>query len=123
MDPKKAKSFRAAGRGRDRIARIIRDFHFGRPDARLIHPALCRVKQIVSWVSSSSSGVLEIAGALAWGIIGIYSVVSYTVSQRRGEIGIRLALGAQGRDVLQMVLRQSAKMALEGAAIPIAADS
>jgi putative ABC transport system permease protein len=45
----------------------------------------------------------------------------YTVSQRRREIGIRLVLGAQGGDVLQMVLRQSAKMALVGVAIGIAA--
>ncbi len=67
--------------------------------------------------------MLGIAGAMAMalGIIGIYGVISYTVSQRRREIGIRLALGAQGVDVLQMVLRQSAKMALVGVAIGIAA--
>jgi predicted permease len=67
--------------------------------------------------------MLGIAGAMAMalGMIGIYGVVSYTVSQRKREIGIRLALGAQGGDVLQMVLRQSAKMALVGVAIGIAA--
>jgi predicted permease len=67
--------------------------------------------------------MLGIAGAMAMalGIIGIYGVISYTVSQRRREIGIRLALGAQGGDVLHMVLRQSAKMALLGVAIGIAA--
>jgi predicted permease len=63
--------------------------------------------------------MLAIAGsmALALGIIGIYGVISYMVSQRKREIGIRLALGAQGRDVLQMVLGQGAKMALLGVAI------
>jgi ABC-type antimicrobial peptide transport system permease subunit len=67
--------------------------------------------------------MLGIAGAMALvlGIIGIYGVISYTVSQRRREIGIRLALGAQGGDVLHMVLKQGAKMALVGVAIGIAA--
>jgi predicted permease len=57
------------------------------------------------------------AMALALGIIGIYGVMSYTVSQRKSEIGIRLALGAQRRDVLQMLLKQGTKLALVGVAI------
>jgi predicted permease len=63
--------------------------------------------------------MLGIAGAMALtlGIIGIYGVISYTVSQRKREIGIRLALGAQGGDVLQMILRQGAKMVVLGVAI------
>jgi predicted lysophospholipase L1 biosynthesis ABC-type transport system permease subunit len=63
--------------------------------------------------------MLAIAGsmALALGIIGIYGVISYTVSQRRREIGIRLALGAQRGDVLQMVLSQGAKMTVVGVVI------
>jgi predicted permease len=67
--------------------------------------------------------MLGIAGAmaLALGIIGIYGVMSYTVSQRHREIGIRLALGAQGGDVMQMVLRQGAKLALVGVLIGIIA--
>jgi predicted permease len=67
--------------------------------------------------------MLGIAGAMALtlGIIGIYGVISYTVSQRQREIGIRLALGAQGGDVLRMVLRQGAKLALAGVAIGVCA--
>jgi predicted permease len=67
--------------------------------------------------------MLGIAGAMALvlGIIGIYGVISYTVSQRQREIGIRLALGAQGGDVLQMVLKQGAKMALVGVAVGLGA--
>jgi len=67
--------------------------------------------------------MLGIAGAmaLALGIIGIYCVMSYTVSQRKREIGIRLALGAQSGNVLQMVLKQGAKLTLVGVAIGIGA--
>ncbi len=49
--------------------------------------------------------------------IGIYGVISYTVVQRTGEFGIRLALGAQGRDVLWLVLRKGAVLVLMGAVI------
>ena len=66
--------------------------------------------------------MLGIAGAmaLALGMVGIYGVISYTVSQRQREIGIRLALGAQRGDVLQMILRQGAQMALAGVVIGVA---
>ena len=68
--------------------------------------------------------MLAIAGAmaLALGLIGIYGVISYTVAQRQREIGIRLALGAQRGDVLQMVLKHGATMALAGVAIGIGAS-
>ncbi len=65
--------------------------------------------------------MLGIAGAmaLALGIIGIYGVMSYSVSQGQREIGIRLALGAKGGDVLQMVLSQGTKLTLTGVVIGI----
>jgi putative ABC transport system permease protein len=68
--------------------------------------------------------MLGIAGAMAMalGIIGIYGVIAYTVAQRQREIGIRLALGAQRGDVLQMVLKHGATMALAGMAIGIGAS-
>jgi predicted permease len=67
--------------------------------------------------------MLGIAGAMALvlGLIGIYGVISYTVSQRQREIGIRLALGAQQANVLRMVLRQGTKMALVGVVIGMVA--
>ena len=67
--------------------------------------------------------MLGIAGAMALslGIIGIYGVISYSVAQRRREIGIRLALGAQSADVVGMVLKQGAKLAFVGVCIGVVA--
>jgi putative ABC transport system permease protein len=68
--------------------------------------------------SSRRLSVILIAffAALALGLsgLGIYGVISYLVTQRRQEIGIRIALGASSHDVLSMVLRQGARLAAFG---------
>ncbi len=59
--------------------------------------------------------------ALVMSCVGIYGVISYLAGQRTHEIGIRIALGAERRDVLRMVLGEGAKMALVGVAIGLVA--
>ena len=57
------------------------------------------------------------AVALVLTIVGLYGVMSYSVAQRTNEIGIRLALGAQGRDVMMMIVKQGSRLILIGLAI------
>jgi putative ABC transport system permease protein len=65
--------------------------------------------------------VIAAAVALLLGIIGIYGVVSYIVAQRTGEIGVRLAMGAEPRAVAGMILRQGGIVTLVGVAVGLTA--
>jgi predicted permease len=60
------------------------------------------------------------AAAVALAAVGIYGVIAYAAAQRRGEVAIRLALGATRGDVFRLVLRQGRTMAGIGAAIGLA---
>jgi ABC-type antimicrobial peptide transport system permease subunit len=59
------------------------------------------------------------AAALFLAVSGIYAVVSYSVSCRTREFGIRMALGAQGRDVLRMIFREELRLVGAGIAIGV----
>jgi putative ABC transport system permease protein len=59
--------------------------------------------------------------AMTLASIGLYGVMSYTVSQRSRELGVRLALGADSREVLGLVLVQGLRLALAGVVIGLVA--
>jgi ABC-type antimicrobial peptide transport system permease subunit len=59
--------------------------------------------------------------ALVIAAVGLYGVMAYSVAQRTQEIGIRMALGANGRDVVNLVVGQALRLTLVGAGIGLAA--
>jgi predicted permease len=71
--------------------------------------------------SSQLLGVFA-AVALLLATIGLYGLMAYSITERRNEIGIRMALGAQRRDILRIVLGEGGKMVLLGVALGLIAS-
>ena len=80
-----------------------------------------RTAQLRPWRLSaalfSAAGIL----ALLVSALGVYSVLSYVFSQRTHEIGVRVALGARGGDIVQLVVREGVRTVLVGALLGVAA--
>jgi putative ABC transport system permease protein len=74
--------------------------------------------RLVAWLAGSFGAL-----ALLLAAIGLHGVTSYTVERKRTEIGIRIALGAQRRDVVRLAVRHTLLMTVGGVIVGIAASA
>ena len=88
-------------------------------EARTLHEHV----QFSVWTSRLFGSLMAVFAVLALIIaaVGLYGVMAYSVAQRTQEIGIRMALGAQGRDVVSLVVGQAMRLTLIGSGIGLAA--
>jgi ABC-type antimicrobial peptide transport system permease subunit len=75
------------------------------------------------WLKRLSAALIGLVAALATALAGagIYSVMSYSVSQRRKELGIRIAFGAGQREVLGLIMGETCRLAILGSVLGCAA--
>ena len=82
---------------------------------------LSETVSLASWSARTGAAVLGVFGllGLVLAAIGIYGVMSYSVSRRTREIGLRMALGAETRDVIKLIVKQGMGLTLIGAIIGV----
>ncbi|HKV62011.1 MAG TPA: ABC transporter permease [Candidatus Acidoferrum sp.] len=95
-------------------------------DPELPMAAVATMDQLLADSLSRSRFTMLLLGifaavALVLAAVGIYGLIAYSVTQRTQELGIRIALGAQRRDVLRLVLTQGTRLTLLGVAIGVLA--
>lgn len=93
------------------------------PDVPLSNVMSMHARVVGSLGAQRASMVLTVvfAGvAFALAVIGIYGVLTWAVTQRHGEIGVRMALGARGADIVQMVVKQGGRLTALGLVLGIA---
>ena len=80
---------------------------------------LADLRQVPLFPSRAMAMVSSLFGLLAVGLtaLGLYGILSYSVSQRRREVGIRMALGAQAADIFKLIIRQGLTITLIGIGI------
>jgi putative ABC transport system permease protein len=96
-------------------------------DAELPMAGIATMDQLLAGSVSRSRFTMLLLGifaaiALVLASVGVYGLVAYTVAQRTREFGVRMALGANRRDVLRLVLSQGARLTLFGIGLGVAAS-
>jgi len=117
---------RTAGDPAVMIPEVERSIHNMTPtlpvfEIKTLHQALYSPNGLLTFqVSAALAGIMGTLG-LILAIVGVYGVLSYVVSQKTNEIGIRIALGAQRPDILKMVYKQGLRIVGIGLALGLAA--